>query len=165
MIPLKFTAEDYYQAFDEWGANCGPGAIAGVLGLSLNELRPSMGNFEKKHYTNPKLMIEVLKRLNVSYVETKKDQSWPKYGLCRIQWEGPWSSQEPHKSYRHTHWIGVDSINPNNIGIFDINCMMANNGWVPLEEWKTILIPWLRSEIESDTNGKWHLTHSIEISI
>lgn len=90
-IPLlRFTMEDSHAANDLWGANCGPGAIAAITGKTLDEVRPFMGDFEKKHYTNPTLMWEVLNKLGVKYTIMKGDLSglWPAYGLARIQWEG-----------------------------------------------------------------------------
>jgi hypothetical protein len=56
MIAPRFTEADANRAHDEWGANCGPGAIAAILALTLDELRPYMGDFESKRYTNPTLM-------------------------------------------------------------------------------------------------------------
>jgi hypothetical protein len=38
--PVRFTLDEAQAAADTWGMNCGPGAIAAVLGLTLDELRP-----------------------------------------------------------------------------------------------------------------------------
>ena len=40
-----FTWEDANRAQEEWGANCGPGAVALMLGWTLDEIRPYMGRF------------------------------------------------------------------------------------------------------------------------
>src|SRR3546814_15629111 len=63
MTELRFTAVEAAAAYDAWGCNCGPAAIAAVIGLTLDELRPELGDFEVKRYTNPTLMWEVLDRL------------------------------------------------------------------------------------------------------
>jgi hypothetical protein len=55
LLTVKFTQEESHQAFDAWGFNCGPSAIAAVVGLTIDEVRPHMGDFESKHYTNPTL--------------------------------------------------------------------------------------------------------------
>lgn len=163
-LPLKFSVEDGDRAFDEWGANCGPGAIAAILGLTLAELRPHLGDFEAKRYTNPTLMWEILKRLDVDW-RLCKPPAWPTYGLVRVQWEGPWT--EPgvpmRVRYRHTHWVGCCTAE-NSIGIFDINAIGNGTGWCALSDWEGILVPWLLKETQPKANGKYHLTHSVEIS-
>lgn len=40
MTALRFTLEDAQRASQEWGANCGPGAIAAIMGMTLDEVRP-----------------------------------------------------------------------------------------------------------------------------
>ena len=42
MMLTPFTEEDAYRAYNEWGANCGPGAVAAIMGMSLDEVRPIM---------------------------------------------------------------------------------------------------------------------------
>lgn len=170
-LPLCFTAEDADDAFDEWGANCGPGAIAAILGMSLAELRPWMGDFEQKHYTNPTLMWDVLGRLGIRYrlSRDKVDgycRSWPAYGLARIQWMGPWT--EPgvpaRAAYRHTHWVGVHWPDAKQApAIFDIN-LIESGGWASVGDWAGILVPWLLKECEPKANGCWAITHSVEIT-
>lgn len=66
----RFTVVDADQAYATWGCNCGPGAVAGVLGLMLDEVRQHMGDFERKGYTNPTLMF---KTLRAGYVQVAAD--------------------------------------------------------------------------------------------
>ena len=47
---LRFNIADMERASDEWGCNCGPSALAAVTGRTLEEIRPLMGDFEKKRY-------------------------------------------------------------------------------------------------------------------
>jgi hypothetical protein len=174
--PLKFTAEDAQRAYDTWGANCGPGAIAAICGLTLDELRPLLGDFEAKRYTNPTLMWETLGRIEgIEWRKITKPKDhptlpWPRYGLARVQWEGPWTEPDmPGKwAYRQTHWVGADSSNPKNIGIFDINCLggssHAMDGWTSLKAWSEIMVPYILKEAVPRANGKWHLTHVVEIT-
>jgi len=56
----RFTEADANRAWEEWGANCGPAALAVVAGLSLDEVRPYLVDFEQKGYTNPTLMFQSL---------------------------------------------------------------------------------------------------------
>jgi hypothetical protein len=162
--PAPFTRDEAQSAADEWGANCGPGAIAAVLGLTLDEVRPHMQDFERKRYSNPKLVFAALRSLAVEWRLT--DAVWPKIGLVRVQWEGPWTAPGvPMRTrYRHTHWIGARRVGVNvwNTEIFDINCICVG-GWVPLEEWNGQVVPWLLRQCEPKAFGGWWRTHAIEV--
>src|ERR1017187_9653230 len=92
LVAPHFTLEDAERAGDEWGLNCGPAAIAVMNRLSLEELRPHLGDFEQKRYTNPTLMWSILKSIGASWKLRKDGHKWPKYGLVRVQWEGPWTA-------------------------------------------------------------------------
>lgn len=162
-IPL-FTADEADAAHEAWGLNCGPGAIAAICGLTLDALRPQMGDFEQKGYTNPTLMWDVLNRIGVKWRLVRQPKDWPDYGLARVQWEGPWT--EPgvpiRARYRHTHWVGAMR-STNDVGIFDINAMGNGTGWCVLQDWVDSLVPWLLDACEPKANGCWHLTHVAEI--
>lgn len=165
----RFTLADAERAAETWGANCGPGAVAAMMGLTLDELRPAMGDFERKGYTNPTLMIAVLKRIGAKFHVLTIDRTiiklgWPIYGLARIQWEGPWTAPEapPKWRYRQTHWIGSARGQNGDIGIFDINCMNNGTGWCSIDDWQAVIAPALIANYPR-ANGKWHITHAIEI--
>lgn len=144
----------------EWGANCGPGALAGILGLTLEEVRPHMGDFEEKGYTNPTLMYAALDSLGVDW--RKIGKSWPRYGLVRVGWEGPWTdSGSWMAAARHTHWIGTALVGGRR-GVFDINCVTNGSGWVSLEDWEDEIAPWLIGQY-AKANGRWHIANGIEI--
>ena len=171
----KFTRD---EALTAWNGtvNCGPAAIACIAGLTLDELRPHMGDFESKHYTNPGLMREVLKSLGITYRwksyspvlngKAPKEEQWPHFGLCRVQWEGPWTrAGVPIRvRYRHTHWIGCQRIDGEEPNIFDVNALGYQNGWIPLSMWSSSLVPWILKHCEPQADGKWHLTHVIEVT-
>lgn len=171
-MSLRFSLADAERASDEWGCNCGPSALAAVTGRTLDEVRPLMGDFEKKRYTNPTLMFESLKRSGVKF--WWNIGSVPTHGLARVQWEGPWTKPgvPMRVRYRHTHWIGIKNpesasiANPfdphSNAGIFDINAMNGG-GWISFRDWSTILVPWLLGECEPKADGKWHFTHFVQI--
>lgn len=166
--PARFTAEDADRAHSEWHCNCGPGAIAGILHLTLDEVRPYMGDFERKGYTNPKLMWECLRRLDVHFSYRGGDlgrDNWPRYGLARIQWEGPWT--EPgvpmRARYRHTHWVGVSARDPHNVGIFDINALANGSGWCAISDWIGTVVPFILETCVPKADGHWHITHAVEV--
>jgi hypothetical protein len=125
-----------------------------------------MGDFEKKGYTNPKLMRKILDSMNVKYqlVYRSNDPQGQglilvTFGLQRIQWGGPWTKNGvPMRSrYRHTHWIAVAEKM-----VFDVNAMCVG-GWMPAFEWRVALVPWLLRECEPGADGSWWPTHGIEI--
>lgn len=161
----RFTAADQERAHATWGANCGPGALAAIMGLTLDEVRPHMGDFEQKRYTNPLLMYACLRSVGATWRLVKQARSWPDYGLARVQWEGPWT--EPgvpaRAAYRHTHWVGAAwSEAKREHGIFDINAIGNGTGWCSVADWSRTLVPWIL-ECVPRANGRWHLTHVIEI--
>lgn len=162
-----FDLADARRAGDEWGANCGPGAIAAMMRMTIDEVRPFMGDFESKFYTNPTLMLDTLSRLRAAgrcAGWRKIAAEWPYYGVVRIQWEGPWTQPGvPMRArYRYTHWIGAAAVN-GSVGVFDINCINNGTGWVSLKEWRELVVPWLLGECHPRADGKWHVTHAIEI--
>jgi hypothetical protein len=175
--PLRFTPDEAAAAFDAWGCNCGPTALAAVLGLTLDEVCSCMGDFEQKGYTNPTLMLDSLRCAYVPHgprirqyevVSPRRPTiDWPRFGLARIQWEGPWT--EPgvpmRARYRHTHWVGACTASPDNIGIFDVNALSesCSQGWTPLAAWESILVPHIIETCVPRANGRWHITHTIEI--
>jgi hypothetical protein len=176
----RFSIDDADRAHAEWGANCGPGAVAAICGLTLDEVRPYMGDFEFKHYTNPTLMWQVLERLWPAYgigYHCRPKQAgavpliWPAYGLARIQWEGRWTQPGVPMPvrYRHTHWVGACTAleahtSEPNIGIFDINAISNGTGWTPESDWASLLVPALIADLKG-ADGNWHITHCVEIML
>lgn len=165
---IRFTAEDANKAGEEWGFNCGPGALCGVLVRTPDEMRPFMGDFEEKRYTNPTLMFEVLNRLGVSYRQVYRGDVPSNMlpldlGLVRIQWEGSWTREGvPMRArYRATHWIGVRA---KGAEIFDVNATCVG-GWIDYPQWRDQLVPWLLKECVPKATGGWWPTHGIEIKL
>lgn len=170
----RFTQDGAERAHDAWGCNCGPGALAAVLGLTLDEVRPHMAGFEDRGYTNPTLMMAALDRAHATWakfpVTPGSQVDWPRYGLARIQWEGPWMAAGVPVAarYQHTHWVGAcrvaqpDGGGPDAIGIFDINCM-AQRGWVAFGDWASVVVPTLLEDVRRASGG-WHITHRLEVA-
>lgn len=166
LIPVRFSLDDAQRAADTWGANCGPGAIAGVLGYTLDELRPHLFDFERKRYTNPTLMWQILRGLGVPF-RVEVARAWPAYGLARIQWEGPWTQPGVPigARYRRTHWVGSSlGRTMGDAKVFDINCI-CDGGWVSFNVWSRQVVPWLLKECEPKANGHWHVTHCVDIDL
>src|SRR5882672_1621758 len=114
---------DLEQAADEWNANCGPGALAAILDLSLAETKPLLRRFEHCGCMN---ITDVLNALTAAQrTFTSRLKARPAYGLIFIQWGG--HSHKPARAqYRFTHWIAVDGES-----IFDVNLpeLVTWNDW------------------------------------
>ena len=164
----RFTLADLEAANDAWGCNCGPGALAAICEMTLDEARRHVGSeFERKRYTNPTLMLAALRSTGMRWssisVPRESRTAWPLWGLCRIQWEGPWTKPGvPMRArYRYTHWIGAAS---RGAGIFDVNALANGSGWCSLEDWSAILAPALATGHDKRATGGWHITHAIEVA-
>lgn len=163
--PPRFDIAAEERAFEEWGANCGPGALAAIAGKTLDEIRPHMGDFESKRYTNPTLMFAALDSAGLRWWRRPQPLTWPTWGLARIQWTGPWTAPNvpPRVAYRHTHWVGAARRTDGSVGIFDINAMANGTGWSSLADWQEILVPWLLKECVPRADGGWFISHALEV--
>jgi hypothetical protein len=165
---MAFGLDEAIAAGEAWGANCGPGALAAVLGLSLDAVRPHLVGFDAKRYTNPRMMRAALDSLKVQYdwtVRHNRAYLPPIYGLARVQWDGPWTKPAVPvaAAYRHTHWIGSRlNSDADRQEIFDINCICVG-GWVSFSEWQHKVVPWLLKQVEPKATGEWWLTHLVEV--
>lgn len=150
-------------AAEAWRFNCGPGALCAVLGLTPDELRPKMGDFEAKGYTNPTLMADVLRAHGVRHRQTYRSDLPGRcrvaFGLMRVQWAGPWTQPGVPMAarYRNTHWVALAGDE-----VFDINAICVG-GWIALQEWETKLVPWLIREACPRGTGEWWPTHGWEL--
>lgn len=166
--PVRFTLEQAQKAADEWKFNCGPGALCAILNLTPDELRPLLGDFEQKGYTNPTLMYDTLNRARAKWRQVYREDNpaglpFVLHGLLRIQWGGPWTKPGvPMRArYRQTHWVGARQ-NGADTEIFDVNAMCAG-GWVSLLEWSSKLVPWLCKQCVPKWDGTFWPTHAIEV--
>jgi hypothetical protein len=159
----KFTYDDAYKANRDWGCNCGPTSVASIYGLTLAELRPHLQDFEQKKYTSPSMMWSILGSLGKPW-NHRKPLDWPTWGLVRIQWHGPWMADGvPIKArYWHTHWVGASRAN-GKIGVWDVNALDDDTGWLSLDRWANEIVPHLTAHTPR-ADGKWSITHSIEVT-
>lgn len=167
---VRFTLEDARRAGDQWRFNCGPASLCAVLGMTPEEIRPHMLDFEMKGYTNPTLVFDVLNKLRVKHCQVYRSDN-PlgvvnlNYGLMRVQWGGPWTGPNvPMRArYWHTHWVGVRR-SADKREVFDVNAMCVG-GWLPWQEWSLQLVPWLLKQVCPKGDGRWWPTHGIEVGI
>jgi hypothetical protein len=172
---VRFSLDEAQAAADEWRFNCGPGALCAILNMTPDEIRPHLLGFERKGYTNPSLMADILRGLQVPFRRVfeqigrchrnaLKVATYPNHGLVRIQWDGPWCDpgRPAVARYRHTHWIAVRNYLALDAESFDVNAMCVG-GWIPRKEWGDELQPWLLKQCEPRANGRWWPTHCWEI--
>lgn len=175
--PVRFTAADSQQAWETWGSNCGPGALAAIADLTLDQVRPLLDGFDRKGYTNPRMMRAALDTLSLSSglgyswrVAPSFSAAFPRYGLARVQWNGPWTKPGVPMAarYRHTHWVGARTMPDDDGGefvqVFDVNCMLVG-GWISAGEWTEAVVPWLLKKCEPKATGGWWLTHTVDVTL
>jgi len=159
---------DIDEAGEAWGANCGPTALAAALELRhVERVRPYLGEF--KGFMAPRDMLAALGEAGVSVTVEKiirRRTPWPRYGLVRVQWEGPWCDEgvDPRAAYRYTHWIAARhpsheeaaglGLNARDIIVFDGNL----NFWLPLALWST----WCELLYPKRATG-WHVASCFNI--
>ncbi len=170
--PIRFDIDETQWAADDWGFNCGPAALCAVLGRTPAEIRPHLGDFEQKGYTNPRLMAAILRGLRIPFRRVYEcpgsheavDAVYPAFGLVRIQWGGPWtkSGVPVRVRYRHTHWIAMHNPANGRSMVFDVNAMCVR-GWIDRGTWAQDLVPWLLGQCVPQADGRWWPTHCWEI--
>lgn len=144
-----FTEADSHRAFEAWGANCGPHALAVCLNLSLDQIRLHLGDFEKKRYMSPTMMKLAVYAAGWTFTPR---HSLPAHGLVRVQWHGPWMANA-RWAYGYTHWIHCCQDERSDFHIFDVN-----GGWRPQVRWQDeVATAIMRSIKRSD--GKYSFTH------
>lgn len=175
-----FDEQELAAAVDAWGCNCGPSALAMMLALKPNDVRDHIPGFLGKGYTNFTMMKGALGSLGVPFHIGPRQFS--QYGLCRIQWGGPWCEAPPqtpeekfrdrHRSpntpavkvgkwgYRFSHWIGSMAINGQSMAmVFDVN-----GGWMPEARWRAEIVP-LLTKLYPRADGRFYITHNLEIDL
>lgn len=167
---MRLTVEDAQRASDEWGFNCGPGALCALLDMTPDELRPHLLGFEDKGYTNPTLMASILRGLGVPFSRVWEwsaqepppadVRNYPGRGLIRVQWAGPWTKPgvPMRVRYRHSHWIASRLSTMDEYEFFDVNAI-GWGGWMHWYEWKTKMVPWILKACVPKADGRWWPTH------
>lgn len=177
-IRLRFDEADADSAHEEWRCNCGPAALAAVLNLTLDEVRPFVcgaGFGPKSAYMSPTMMKQAImlagarRNENVIAGVLIEAMKFPKHGLARIQWEGPWTmpGANPKWAYRHTHWIAsfptvAGSINDAILAALDPILFDVNGGLMRFAVWERDVVPHITKSIPR-ADGDWHVAHSWEV--
>jgi hypothetical protein len=158
------TSEEVASASAEWGCNCGPAALAACLGFRIADVRLFLSNFERRGYMNGRHMRDaVLSAGGIIAAETitplRRMQElppmahFPRRGLMRIQFGGPWTAPKanPNWAYRHTHWAACGNLGRGDVRVFDIN-----SGYTTFADWTIKTIPQI-GETKKQWDGTWWL--------
>lgn len=170
MIDLKFDSDDAEQASESWGCNCGPAALAAVLGQTLDDIRPAVmaAGFADKGYMNPTMMKAALSaagggiKAERCFGTATRSAGWgqfPDGGLARIQFTGWWTEANNWRvAYGRTHWVASyrPGIVDRSLYIFDIN-----GGLMRAEDWEKKIVPAIAATLER-ADGGWFVTHRWE---
>lgn len=168
--PILFTADEARAANVEWGANCGPCALAAACVVDLDVVREVMLEFEERRWTNPTMIEEALHML-VDLPGEEAGSRWfrvimssaasrgfphllPVDGIVRVQYEGNWLEPGvPAKAaYKYTHWAAV-------CGEWVFCTLRLENEWRTQETWRADIAQHCR---EQGYRG-WLATHHYEI--
>ncbi len=182
IILLPGVAHEFYQPsavdeqWQEWGANCGPSAIAALVGREVKDVRAvveRLANGDKNKrcgrsgwwlgHMHAGHLSDTLCELGLEPRRTNfkpGEGRWPKKGLAMIQTEGPWC-HPPSKStarFRYTHTIAVVDAGPAiGITVYDGNV----EAWVKEKWWAEKVMKGL-VEGEKRATG-WHVMMTLEV--
>lgn len=161
---------DVEAAYDTWGANCGPCALAAVLQRPVDQLRPWLTGFETRRYMSPTHLSQALdaaraphRRLLPSLITP------PAYGLYFVQWEGPWLAPgvPVAAAYRYTHTVGVAVCEEYGLMLYDVNACnttSAQGAWVPYEWWAEEVAPRITETIKR-ADGKYYIRWACQVTL
>ncbi|RKI22828.1 hypothetical protein D7Y27_43240 [Corallococcus sp. AB004] len=151
-----FTPPDLLASNAAWGANCGPGALAAVLGVPVMGLHP----YFAKPWTTPTAMQAALTAKGRRFQLHQGFPAGDLLGLAFVQFRGTWDSLPERAQYRHTHWVGLQRIGAS-IVVYDVNAGDAG-GWLPSEEWKaSVLAPLMAGR--RGASGLWRIRVTLEV--
>jgi hypothetical protein len=171
---LRLTADASVRAHESWGFNCGPGALCAAFGLTADEVRPHLGDFERRGYMSPTAMAAAIRSLGASHRQTYRGDrhlplsDWPPpptLAVVRIQFDGPWCATGVPMQARYgaTHWIAVAGLPAGGAEVFDANNLVLGlDGWVAWRVWEDRVVARLAANKPRAT-GRWWPTHVWEV--
>jgi hypothetical protein len=144
-----------------------------MTGLKPDDVRQHIPGFDKKRYTNPSMMAAALKSLGVEFLSRPTNgKDFCQYGICRIQWLGPWTEPgvPPAAAYHYTHWVGcLQTGGKPTTWIYDLNMHLIQRPnldnadiWPTLAQWAGYIVPKLTKY--SGATGGWLVTHNWELT-
>jgi hypothetical protein len=144
--PLRYGAEESWDAWSQWGANGGPHSLAAACELTLEDVRRALPDFQgwmsikdmeqtllRLRWTNLRENIEPKSRISWVRDREKKQAKMIRTSgrkIARIQWEGEWLDPGvPHwKAKGWTHWVAQRDG-------YILDTVICAIQWVPAQEW------------------------------
>ncbi|GEL74642.1 hypothetical protein [Myxococcus virescens] len=158
--PGLYTPQDLWDANDGWKANCGPSALAAVLGVPLAAVRRAFTGFPAKPWTTPTSMAAALAAQGVQHRVIQGMPQGDVHGVAFIQLRGRWDSAPERAQYRHTHWVGLYR-ERGELHVYDCNAGSAG-GWLPSEVWKAQVLTEIIAG-HRGASGKWAVRVVLEV--
>lgn len=138
---------DVDEAADAWGVNCGPSAVAAILGKNLADVRHAFPWFPTRPWCSPTQLGQALATLGVESHWTtlgmnrgpidEQRARFPAQGLVVIQIDGPWCDlANKAAAYRYTHTVSSQRVG-DVVMVYDINDApdSRSGGWLPFSMW------------------------------
>lgn len=161
-MTYSFTEAEADKAHEQWGANCGPNALAFILQKSIEDVRYAIPGFAEKGYTSPTMMAAAIQNLGKTFTAYHGTDGKPSkasmFGrnpaLVRIQWTGPWTQPgaNPKWAYRQTHWIVAWK------SLVELRVFDCNGGIRSCHSWVDEIVPPLTATYKR-ADGGWFPTH------
>lgn len=163
MVDL-YTPTDMDDANIEWRANCGPGALAALLGLQVMDVRPRFPHFPEKARTNLTQMQEAMGRSRretpVPPKELAPTGPFPRIeraAMVQIQWTGRWTTPAANPRYayldalKNSHWCAA-RMTEHGLWVYDVNFDgPVSGGWMPVATWERDIATMFVKEKKSRT--------------
>ncbi|RKH93640.1 hypothetical protein [Corallococcus sp. AB038B] len=154
--PPLFTPPDLLAAHATWGANCGPGALASVLGAPVMGLRPHF----PKPWTTPTVMQAALTAQSQRFHVHQGFPVGDLLGLTFVQFRGTWDTAPERAQCRHTHWVDLKRVGLA-LAVYDVNAGDAG-AWLPSDEWKAqVLAPLMAGR--QGASGLWRIRVTLDV--
>jgi len=157
-IATLYEPTDVHEAYREWGAACGPSALAAALGCEVNDVRRLFPGY--RGWVNPTHMLAALRQAGVEHRTPRPGESHPCRGLMFVQFLGPWMAEGVPIAarYKRTHWVAVVRTTAAERLIWDVN---SETGWMLFEQWCEVLVPQLLDH-NRGSDG-WRVARAIEL--
>jgi hypothetical protein len=137
---LRFTEAESIDAEGDWGAACGPQAIAAAINEPLEHVRENLpAGFRGS--MSPTQVKRTLDAFAIVYRQVKELQDQKlRNGLGYVQWDGRWvMSKFRQERYHYTHWIAA-----RNGWVFDLNAIQF--GWLYEADWRMDISRFVKDE-------------------
>lgn len=163
-----YTPPDVADAHELWGANCGPAALAAILGQPVMTMRPFLADFATRPFMTPTQLSAALRAAQQPFrVRRHLSEARPQYGLLFVQWEGPWTQPgvPVRAAYTHTHWVGVAWTADQGQMLYDVNAGddARWGGWCAARTWALHIVPAICEGIPG-ADGGWFVRWACDVT-